>query len=888
MAPMSMADGKRTIPAMGNAGQNTQWGINLPTPLPEDIYYSIQTIDNGFLASEWAPEKSEISKFVADFTPNSACQKNEIQFQDKSYSVDYPITGYQWKFIERDTVRATSTLQNPKYAFQTYPGKHQVELTITNGNGEIISRTKTITVLPSPVADFTALPVCQGTLTSITNTTLSNTTKITGWLWNFGDGTPNSTTQNPGTHGYNPGSYNLSLTVNADNGCSLTATKEVLIAELPSKLLSIIGNTISCSNENTSLSADNKNFYTYQWKTNGAIMPDSIKYNLYPKSGSSYSVAITNTQADNCITQSDPVVLTVKPSPPALSIIAPQGTTFCLNDAASQFTAPQVSGLTYNWMVNGNLAMSGSNIYLPQQSGSYTLSVSNSDNCSQVSSNSVPNIVINPIPAVPNVTSPTPTFCSGTAFTLETPFSNEFTYQWLDNGIIVPGATQNIFSPGISGKYSAKITKNGCSNSSLPTDVTVLPAPASPTIISQGSIEFCQGDSLELSAPVVTGITYQWKLNGGALGSNQNTFIAKTSGLYSLVVTNSSGCSANSTNTINVTVNPKPALPTVNISGPTTFCSGESITLSIPSNSAYSYNWRNENGLISGANTNSYLANTSGKYQLDISNASGCVIKTATVNIAVKPMPYKPVVASDNYQPGKCLGETPIRLNVNQVVSGYNYQWYKNGVPISSTTSSYLEGFLSQGDYSLEADLGGCKSQSDILNIYFENAPEKPLIYAEGRTLWYLACSNDSASQYKWYYNGILIPGADKYLYVANRNLGKYNVSIANTKGCYTMSDTLKIPTGATGIEDVDPSAGLNIYPNPTTGMFTIEMGNQIFGELMVRIFDQGGKEILNIKFEKTTEHFSSQIDLSGQGKGMYLILFKIDKYLATRKLLVD
>jgi hypothetical protein len=188
----------------------------------------------------------------------------------------------------------------------------------------------------------------------------------------------------------------------------------------------------------------------------------------------------------------------------------------------------------------------------------------------------------------------------------------------------------------------------------------------------------------------------------------------------------------------------------------------------------------------------------------------------------------------------------------------------------------------------LEADLNGCKAQSDMFSISFPDAPEKPMLYTQGPTVWYLACSNDSASKYRWYCNDKLIEGADKYFYAANRKMGKYKVSIANTKGCFTMSDVISIPTGTTGIEDINPFAGLKIYPNPTPGLFTIEMDNQVFGELKIGILDQLGKEILNIKFEKTTEHFSSQIDLSGQPKGIYLINMFLERYLANRKVIVE
>jgi hypothetical protein len=65
-------------------------------------------------------------------------------------------------------------------------------------------------------------------------------------------------------------------------------------------------------------------------------------------------------------------------------------------------------------------------------------------------------------------------------------------------------------------------------------------------------------------------------------------------------------------------------------------------------------------------------------------------------------------------------------------------------------------------------------------------------------------------------------------------------------------------------------------------------MDNQKFGDLMIMVMTQDGKQVLNLKFEKTTEHFFGQIDLSGQPKGMYLINMLIDKYSAIKKVIVE
>jgi hypothetical protein len=196
------------------------------------------------------------------------------------------------------------------------------------------------------------------------------------------------------------------------------------------------------------------------------------------------------------------------------------------------------------------------------------------------------------------------------------------------------------------------------------------------------------------------------------------------------------------------------------------------------------------------------------------------------------------------------------------------------------------------GNYSVTADNNGCRVESDAFQVSSQGVPEKPILYAQGPNVWYLVCSNYTASSYKWYYNGNLIDGALKYYYVARQNLGTYFVRIGNANGCYTSSDTLQIPTNKTSnsikkLELKDPFADIKIYPNPSPGVFNIEMDNDLTGELNINIITQAGNSVLKIRFEKISEHFSSQIDLSGQIKGIYLINIILDPYSTTRQIII-
>ena len=58
--------------------------------------------------------------------------------------------------------------------------------------------------------------------------------------------------------------------------------------------------------------------------------------------------------------------------------------------------------------------------------------------------------------------------------------------------------------------------------------------------------------------------------------------------------------------------------------------------------------------------------------------------------------------------------------------------------------------------------------------------------------------------------------------------------------------------------------------------------------KLIIHIFNDEGREMLNIKYVKTTRHFLSQVDLTGQGPGIYLISLYLDQYNRTSKIIIE
>jgi hypothetical protein len=145
-----------------------------------------------------------------------------------------------------------------------------------------------------------------------------------------------------------------------------------------------------------------------------------------------------------------------------------------------------------------------------------------------------------------------------------------------------------------------------------------------------------------------------------------------------------------------VTVNDNPATPTVTASGPTTFCSGGSVTLTAPAGFS-SYLWSN------GAITPSINVTSTGNYSVTVRNASGCSAISAARSVTVNPA----TSIATQPQGASIPKNTTATLSVTAAGTGpFTYQWYRGSSPntanpISGATSStYITPRLSRGTYT--------------------------------------------------------------------------------------------------------------------------------------------------------------------------------------------
>ena len=172
-------------------------------------------------------------------------------------------------------------------------------------------------------------------------------------------------------------------------------------------------------------------------------------------------------------------------------------------------------------------------------------------------------------------------------------------------------------------------------------------------------------------------------------------------------------------------------------------------------------------------------------------------------------------------------------------------------------------GYLTTGTYTVQLSVTSSNGCSDSISEDVQvchGILQKPELLAYGPNTWYLVCSNETASYYRWYYNGNQLFDQSSYILVANKKMGEYRVAISNDDECYVESDKVWIPV--TGISSAETDEFIRVYPNPNDGHFRIYTLNEGINLYNYKLIDVLGKEILSGKL------------ISENGKS---ILFKYD-----------
>lgn len=236
-----------------------------------------------------------------------------------------------------------------------------------------------------------------------------------------------------------------------------------------------------------------------------------------------------------------------------------------------------------------------------QASGTYTVVVTNASGCTNIASVTV-NVLNAPSPQISGALS----FCPGGNTTLSVP-AGFSAYQWSNN--------QNTASIQVTqaGTYTVTVVNaQGCTGTANQ-NITVNPLP---TASIGGTLVLCAGQSTVLTAS--PGLSaYAWNT-----GETTSAILVTSSGTYSITVTNSFGCTDDTSVNVSVVAN-----PVVDLGPDQIIVQGQQLVLD-PGTPGLSYLWS------TGATTATLTVQAMGTYSVTVTNASGCT-GTDAINVEV-------------------------------------------------------------------------------------------------------------------------------------------------------------------------------------------------------------------------------------------------------------
>lgn len=90
------------------------------------------------------------------------------------------------------------------------------------------------------------------------------------------------------------------------------------------------------------------------------------------------------------------------------------------------------------------------------------------------------------------------------------------------------------------------------------------------------------------------------------------------------------------------------------------------------------------------------------------------------------------------------------------------------------------------------------------------------------------------------------------------------------------------VACGAVGIDETG-STVFAIYPNPTTGLLNIDLGNEQYGNVQVRVVDMSGRTVIDLPLNAKGGAVNT-IDMNGLMNGQYMLQLITDKWVKTQR----
>ena len=355
-------------------------------------------------------------------------------------------------------------------------------------------------------------------------------------------------------------------------------------------------------------------------------------------------------------------------------------------------------------------------------------------------------------------------------------------------------------------------------------------------------------------------VTYSWSPAIGLSSASVSnpTAILSASQNYT-VSANKSGCT--SYDLVNIFIKPT---PTPSLGGDTSVCVLP-LTLSAGT-SAASFLWS------TGAITSTINVSTFGNYWVKGTNSNGCS-NTDSIVVSVGVFPIVTLGSDTSF----CSGKTVTLYAGNP---GSTYLW-----STGATTSTLAVG--TPGTYSVIVTNTTSCQKSDVINVTSRPTPSVSLVFG-GQTRF---CPTEAArvltegSPAGGTYIGSGVSGTNFNPTIAGQGTYLIYYSYTASNGCAGLGKDTLIVNACVGVDELESNLGLNVYPNPSSGLFTVEINASSDINAQISVMSIDGRLVYEDKAEGNVL-VTKSIDISELANGIYYLIVNTKDAKRTYKVL--
>ena len=670
--------------------------------------------------------------------------------------------------------------------------------------------------------------------------------------------------------------YNYSLVYIPEIPGCIQPSIDTIVTVYPNHTVAITGDPIICNGSNVNLTANvndsiGTSTYTYQWMLANANIASENGVTLDKHYDSSENPYIFTVKATNgitgCTSVSEPFYVYVNDSASIQVVITATDTMVCPTGEitlTANIADNNATNLTYVWKANGTEVPGATQATLTTSvTANTTYEVAIAQTTSGCTAKGSIDIQMTEMPNITLAVSDT-MVCEGGQVTLvATPATaiptalGNVTYTWYDNGQMITGVTDSIYTvtpvaydnDNTIHNYTVMATAEAPACQSAISNVAKVTVTANPVVVISSEYDtYCVNAELNIAVKITGNYhvtdAVQLYVDNGISDATHTTPLPTTASSwefeytdmwttprsgnaynYQLVVTNANGCSVVS-NLLPINIM-APQNVAVSLAEDTICFGGTAVaTANIENaNANVSYSWKVNNQVMTGAFASTFATSDLNEEGLDTITVtvtdldSRCeTVKSAYIKVNRIPVVDQIVLNEDTVCEGYQVEIAAVpndTLGING--AAYTYTWYKNGIEIVGANDSILReiAVATNGDTAvyvygvvISQENSGCVSEMKTDTLFVFPNPTVQIsgdqIICEDSVIMLQANLNDTIAgvtySYEWrLFNETIRTSAnahDTLLYKANPTDQPYIFSVVvtnNARGCAVISEPYSV-----------------------------------------------------------------------------------------------